>query len=280
MADPTYLGTLIEGLSFPESPRWFNGRLWFSDFYQHAVFNVDAEGRLHRVLDVPQQPSGLGWMPNGDLLVVSMLDKRVLRVSDGKVSTHADLSGWASAPCNDMVVTSDGSAYVGNFGFDRHKGEAEKATSLLRISPDGAVNEAATSILFPNGCAVSQDGRRLYLAESFGHRILRYQVSAGGLLQDREVVHESSDFFPDGLCLDADESLWVANPISRRLQHLSPHGEVIHTLGLPGDRLPIACVIGGSDGRVLYVASCSGLGPGMAALRDGRIEMIHFGAQH
>ncbi len=275
---PPYLGSLVTGLSFPESPRWHDGCLWFSDFYQHKVFRAfpaDAGGVLTTVAEVPQQPSGLGWLPGGDLLVVSMLDRRVLRVAlNGSISTHADLSTLVSAPCNDMVVAKDGTAYVGNFGFDRHKGEAQKSTVLLRVGVDGQVSVAAEDVLFPNGGALSADGKLLYLAESFANRVSTFEVAGDGKLRARKVFHQAEGFFPDGLCLHETLGIFAANPVSRHILHLDLQGRVAGQYRLPEDRLPIACAIGGADGNTLFVASNTGLGPGMAAERNGRIEMF------
>ncbi len=272
---PPYLGTLVTGLSFPEAPRWHDGCLWFSDFFQHKVFRADASGVLTTLADVPQQPSGLGWLPGGDMLVVSMLDHQVLRVAqDGTVSTHADLSALVSAPCNDMVVAKDGTAYVGNFGFDRHKGEAQKSTVLLRVGVDGRVSVAAEDVLFPNGDALSADGTLLYLAESFANRVSTFEVASDGTLGTRKVFYQAEGFFPDGLCLHETLGVFAADPISRHILHLDLQGRVTGKYRLPEDRLPIACAIGGADGNTLFVASNTGLGPGMAAERNGRIEMF------
>ncbi|MES2510396.1 MAG: SMP-30/gluconolactonase/LRE family protein [Pseudomonadota bacterium] len=273
--EPVYAGTLVDHLSFPEAPRWHAGHLWFSDFYQHKVFRTSLEGQLEVVADVPGQPSGLGWLPGGDLLVVSMLDHRVLRIAlNGHTTTHADLSGLVNAPCNDMVVANDGTAWVGNFGFDRHKGEAQASTVLIRIGANGDVSIAANGVMFPNGCALSADQQSLYLAESFANRITHFPVSAQGGLGERRVVYQAEGFFPDGLCLHEALGLWAADPVSRHVLNLDTSGKVIRTLRLPDNRLPIACAIGGADNNTLFVASNTGLGPGMAQQRNGRIEMF------
>src|SRR5438128_5702543 len=164
------MDTLVDGLTFPEAPRWRDGKLWFSDFYTHRVLTVDPRGTLETVVEVPQRPSGLGWTPDGALLVVSMLDRRLLRVDGGKLRVVADLSTLATGPCNDMVVDAAGRAYVGNFGFDRHRGEPPRTTCLARIDPDGAVTRAADELSFPNGTIITPDGRTLIVAETLAHR--------------------------------------------------------------------------------------------------------------
>ena len=141
------LKTLVDGLTFPEGPRWRDGRLYFSDFYSHRVLAVDMAGKLETIATVPQQPSGLGWAPDGTLLIVSMLDRRLVKLKDGKLETVGDMSALATGPCNDMVVDAKGRAYVGNFGFDRHKGEAQRTACLSRVDPDGRVTKAADDLL-------------------------------------------------------------------------------------------------------------------------------------
>ena len=136
---------LVGGLTFPEAPRWRDGKLWFSDFYSQRVLTVDLAGHLETVVEVPHRPSGLGWRPDGTLLVVSMLDRRLLRVEGGKTHVVADLSALATGPCNDMVVDATGAAYVGNFGFDRHRGEPERTACLARVDPAGRVTRPSGS---------------------------------------------------------------------------------------------------------------------------------------
>ncbi len=134
------LKTLLDGLTFPEGPRWRDGRLWFSDFYTHRVLAADLKGHIETIAEIPQQPSGLGWSPDGSLLIVSMLDRRLLRLEDGKLVVVADLAALASGPCNDMVVDAMGRAYVGNFG------EPPDPTCLVRVDPDGRAAVAASEL--------------------------------------------------------------------------------------------------------------------------------------
>src|SRR5205823_3125889 len=145
------MDVVVDGLTFPEAPRWRDGALWFSDFYSHRVLRVDISGYVDVIAEVPQRPSGLGWMPDGTLLVVSMLDRRLMRLDGEKLAVVADLSALATGPCNDMVVDAKGRAYVGNLGFDRHRGEPERATCIARVDPDGRVARAADDLRFPNG---------------------------------------------------------------------------------------------------------------------------------
>ena len=185
MADAATLDVLVDGLTFPEGPRWHGGRLWFSDFYSHRVLAADRTGRLETIVEVPQRPSGLGWTRDGKLLVVSMLDRRLLRLDGGRLAVVADLSALATGPCNDMVVDGHGRAWVGNFGFDRHRGEAQRTTCIVRVDPDGKATKAADDLLFPNGTVITPDGKTLIVGETFAHRLTAFDVAADGTLSKR-----------------------------------------------------------------------------------------------
>ena len=181
MATTTPLEVLIDGLTFPEAPRWHGGKLWFSDFYSFRVLAVDLDGRVQTIAEVPNRPSGLGWTPEGALLIVSMLDRALLRLEGGKPSKVADLSALAGGPCNDMVVDAKGRAYVGNFGYDRHAGEEPRTTCIARVDPDGRVVRAADDLLFPNGTVITPDGGTLIVGETFAHRLTAFDIRADGL---------------------------------------------------------------------------------------------------
>jgi len=198
------MDTVVDGLKFTEAPRWRDGKLWFSDFYTHRVLTVTPDGRLETVVEIPQRPSGLGWTPDGALLVVSMLDRRLLCVESGKPRVVADLSALATGPCNDMVVDAVGRAYVGNFGFDRHRGEPPRTTCIARVDRDGTVTRAADELSFPNGTVITPDGRTLIVAETLAHRLTAFDVAADGALSNRRLFAALEGCFPDGICLDAE----------------------------------------------------------------------------
>jgi sugar lactone lactonase YvrE len=262
---------LVDGLTFPEAPRWRDGKLWFSDFYSHRVLTVDPAGRLETVVEVPQRPSGLGWQPDGTLLIVSMLDRRLLRLDGTRLAVVADLSAHATGPCNDMVVDAAGGAYVGNFGFDRHRGEAERSTCLVRVDPDGGVTRVAEDLRFPNGTVITPDGRTLIVAETLAHRLTAFDVDAKGALARRRVLAALDDCYPDGICLDAQGAVWVADARSNRVIRVRADGAVDRTL-TTGQRGAFACMLGGPDRRTLFVLTNTGSGPAMAEKTDGRIE--------
>src|SRR5271169_96728 len=173
--------TLISGLSFTESPRWRDGRLYISDFYTQRVLAVAMDGTAETVARVPQQPSGLGFLPDGRMLIVSMRDRKVLRrEADGSLVEHADLSALASWHCNDMLVDHDGRAWVGNFGFDLNGGPT-CSTVLICVDPDGTARVVADGLGFPNGMVLTPDGRTLIVAESMMNRLTAFTVNGGTL---------------------------------------------------------------------------------------------------
>jgi len=182
------LHTLLEGGAFFESPRWHEGRWWVSDFYRHLVLTVSTSGEAREVLEVDGQPSGLGWMPDGAMLVVSMRDHRVLRWSEqAGVAEHADLSEYCGGHLNDMVVDAHGRAYVGNFGFDLMTLADPVPANLMRVDPDGSASIAAEDMLFPNGSVITPDGRTLIVGETGGARYTAFTIGDDGSLGDRRV---------------------------------------------------------------------------------------------
>jgi sugar lactone lactonase YvrE len=268
------LATLLDGLTFPEGPRWHDGRLWFSDFYTHRVLAVSPDGIVETIVEIPQRPSGLGWTSDGALLVVSMLDRRVLRVENGATRVLADLSAVATGPCNDMVVDSRGRAYVGNFGYDRHKGEPPRTTCLARVDPDGRVTRAAEDLFFPNGTVITPDGRTMIVAETQGHRLTAFDVAPDGTLGNRRVWAPLGDaVFPDGICLDAEGAIWVSDARGFALLRVREGGKIDGTVST-GTRYAFACMLGGADRRTLFVCTSTGSGPAMADKRDGAIETV------
>jgi sugar lactone lactonase YvrE len=268
------LETLLDGLVFGEGPRWHGDRLWLSDMHDHTVLTVDLAGKREDVLQVAGKPSGLGWLPDGRLLVVSMQDRRLLRrEASGALVTHADLSALCTGDCNDMVVDGAGRAYVGNFGFDRHRGEEPRTACLARVDPDGAVTRAAEDLWFPNGTVITPDGRTLIVGETLAHRLTAFDVAADGTLSNRRVWASLDGVFPDGICLDADGCIWVTDARGPAILRVREGGRVEERVPT-GDRHAFACMLGGADRRTLFVCTCTGSGPAMAEKREGRIETV------
>jgi sugar lactone lactonase YvrE len=265
------LDTLLEGGAFFEGPRWHEGRWWVSDFYREAVFTVTAEGREELVLEVPGQPSGLGWMPDGSLLVVSMRDHRVLRWSgDGEPTLHADLTEFCGGHLNDMVVDGSGRAYVGNFGFDLMAMGDPKTAALVRVDPDGSASVVAEDLAFPNGSVITPDGTTLIVGETAGARYTAFTVQPDGSLTDRRVWAQVTPappittfaetlgnlrFGPDGCCLDAEGHIWSADEVGARCVRLAPGGAIVEEIPMPEGLDVFACMLGGDDGRTLLMCA-------------------------
>lgn len=264
--------TLVGALAFPEGPRWREGRLWFTDQHAHAIYALSPEGVLEQIAPTEDLPGGLGWLPDGTLLVVYMTQRRVMRLADdGTLKQYADLSSVADFHCNDMLVDRQGRAYVGNFGYDLHGGAPPSATALARVDPDGWIGVAADELVFPNGCALMPDGKTLLVAETFAHRITAFDVGTDGGLSGRRLWAGLGEHTPDGICLDGDGALWVASPGTASLLRIDQGGAVRSRCQTRGT--PYACALGGGDRRTLFVCTSETDDPETAARRrTGRIE--------
>ncbi len=264
------LDVVADGFSYLECPRWRDGRVWVSDFYTHRVVSISPGGSPETVAEVPQQPSGLGWLPDGRMLVVSMRDRRVLRrEASGQLAEHADLSQLASWHLNDMVVDAAGRAYVGNFGFDLMGGAPMRPGNIVRVDPDSSMTVVAEDMLFPNGMAITRDGRTLIAAESFGQRLTAFDIDDDGALHNRRdwarfgEVPDTDDvteaiggaaLVPDGICLDAEGAVWAADAIGRRVVRVQEGGAILDEIST-GDLGVFACMLGGEDGTTLFACA-------------------------
>ena len=259
------------GLDFGEGPRWHGNRLWFSDFFRHGVFTLDGD-REDRVVEVPGQPSGLGWLPDGRLLVVSMLDRRLLVWDGAQLSEHADLTAVSEHECNDLVVGPDGTAYVSTFGFDLHGGAEPQPTRMVVVSPEGEVRVSSDEVWFPNGSVITPEGR-LIVGETFASRYTSYALDATGMPVDRRVWAEVEGLTPDGCCLDAEGRIWSADPVARRVVLIEEGGRVLHEI--PTEQSAVACMLGGPDRRTLFILTSKGTKPDrVAGAGTGRIETV------
>ena len=264
--------TLLEGGAYFEGPRWRDGHWWVSDMYRHAVFTVTPDGHETEVVAVEGQPSGLGWLPDGSLLVVSMRDHRLLRrTSDGSVSVHAELSNVCTGLLNDLVVDATGRAWVGDFGFDLYAFDTPATTSLKRVDPDGSVTEAAGDLIFPNGTVITGDGATLIVGETLANRYTAFTIAPDGSLRDRRVwaqlgpevtlgdamsTLEQLRVAPDGCTLDAENHIWAADAIGGRCIRVAEGGEIVDEVRPPGGLGVFACALGGDSGRTLLL-SCA-----------------------
>lgn len=272
---------LAEGLYFGEGPRWHDGRLWFSDFYAHAVKSVSLAGDLRTEFEIDDQPSGLGWMPDGSMLIVGMTKRQLLRrTADGTVTVHADLSEIATFHCNDMVVDGEGRAFVGNFGFNLDEEVATRpveevianhqTAKLACVSPSGTVRVAAEEMHFPNGSVITPDGKTLIVGETVGFCLTAFDIAANGSLSNRRVWAPTLPRIPDGICLDSDGAVWFANPMASECVRIAEGGEVLEVVDT--GQLCFACMLGGDDGKTLFMLTADSADAHTASARPtGRI---------
>jgi sugar lactone lactonase YvrE len=253
---------LISGLTFPEGPRWKDGKLFFSDFFTHKVMSVDLAGNLETILELDDQPSGLGWLPDGSLMIVSMIKKKLLRFSDGNLTELADCSNLAPFHCNDMVVDASGNAYIGNFGFDMSAGQDLTATNMILVKPGEEPCIAADELFFPNGTVISPDGKTLIVGETYAARLTAFDINSDSTLSNRRVwadlakIRENYFPVPDGICLDAEGAVWVASPTTNEVIRVKEGGEILNTIKVRSNAY--ACMLGGEDRKTLFICTSSG----------------------
>lgn len=246
----------IDGMCFPESPRWHNSRLYFVDMYEGQIWSVAPGGQPELVLQWHNYVSGLGWLPDGDLLFVDMCNRCVMRVVHGRVVLHSDLGALAAGKCNDMVVDRCGRAYVGNFGYDIFAGEHFQKTPLIMVSTQGKAVHCSEPLAFPNGMVVSPCGDYLLVAETTSRRIVKFTIEKNGSLSNRRVLIKLDRGWPDGICLDRAGAVWVAAVGEQAVLKINADGEVERRL--PTRRQAYACMLGGDNGRCLFVATAPG----------------------
>ncbi len=277
-------GPFIEGLHFGECPRWHEDRLWYVDFHSGTVSSAGADGDSRVEVEVPGDPAGIGWLPDGRLLVVARKPRTVLRLeADGRLVEHGDLNPMAAFHGNDMVVDALGRAYVGNFGFDLDRFIEEEGgaalveppgpptTPLIRIDPDGTAHVAAEDMAFPNGTVISPDGRTLIIAETLAGRLTAFDVGDDGTLTGRRIWASLTWCAPDGICLDAEGRVWVANAISPECFLVAEGGDIVSRVAT--SQTCFACMLGGSDRCTLYMMTAPSSTESVAmASRSARIE--------
>lgn len=250
------LEVLVDGLYFPESLRWRDGELWFSDVFGRRVVKLQGSEAM-TVVQLDGYPSGLGWLPDGDLLVVSMSERTILRLTDGTLVPYADLSSHMDWPANDMLVTSSGRAFVGSYGFDVDNGADPEKSRIISIDPDGTVLTEDALALFPNGFAVSSDGSRLYVAETFADRISTFDIGLRSELRNGHVFAQLPEGYgPDGICLDVLGRLWVACAFASRVLRINREGNIDAEVDFPGEGV-YCCVVSDDPSGRLIVALAS-----------------------
>ena len=280
---------LYGGGKYYEGLRWYGGRWYASDALKGMVFTIDESGEREDLASFEGLCSGLGQLPDGSILAVSMLDRTLQRITaDGHVSQYADLSEVCSSWANDMIVDAKGRAWVGQIGFAIHEGAAPEPTTILRVDIDGSVHVAADGLWCPNGIVVTADGNTLIIAESFAARLTAFTITASGELTDRRVFAQfgtppepgpaeqmlsSLEVAPDGLAIDSEDFIWAADAANRRCIRISPAGEIVDEARHPDSANLYSCALGGSDGRTLLLAASEGFFEALAGV-DGTAELL------
>lgn len=256
---------LLDGIVFPEGPRWHDGELWFADMFDGKVVAVDEQGHSRVVASVPARPAGLGWLPDGRLLVTSMRDRQLLRLDPSGLRSVADLGALVKGELNDMVVDAQGVAYIGSTGVDATDqaqlddwadtafgDEAPALGNIVSVTPDGEAAVVAEAMSGPNGMVITPDHKTLIVAETAGNRLTAFDLGADGSLSGRRLFAQLPERMPDGICLDAAGYVWVGCPFTQEFVRVGDGGEIADRIALAG-RLGVACMLGGQDRRTLFL---------------------------
>ncbi|MGZ6009571.1 MAG: SMP-30/gluconolactonase/LRE family protein [Rhizomicrobium sp.] len=258
----------VRGLNFGEGVRWHGGRFWYSDFHQHRVSSAAPDGSVRVELEIDDRPSGLGWLPDGRLLVVAMLSQRLLRrEADGRAVLHADLKGLAKFHANDMLVDNRGNAFIGCFGFDIDAFIEEHGTGslfaepgppkapIILVTPDGKAKIASPDHKFPNGMALI--GSTLVVAECLIPGLTAFDLAADGTLRNRRpwatLSKDPPAIVPDGICSDSEGAIWCANALGREAVRIAEGGKILERVET--SQFAYSCALGGADGRDLVIAT-------------------------
>jgi sugar lactone lactonase YvrE len=277
----TALRILLTGLAFGESPRWHEGRFWFSNWVANEVVAVDVEGKSERVLSMPSFPFSIDWLRDGRLLIVSATERPLLRrEANGSLVAHADLSSISDKPWNEIVVDGRGNAYINNVGFDMMSGEQPAPGFVALVAADGSVRRAGDGVMFPNGMAVTPDNTTLIVAESYGKRVTAFGIARDGRLSNQRTWADLGVGVPDGICIDAEGAVWYADVPNKRCVRVREGGDVVQTVEV--DRGCFACMLGGADGRTLFIMAAEWGGPASMAsgARTGQVLTIEAPAPH
>lgn len=272
---------VAKGLRFPEAPRWRDGRLYFSDFLDRRIAALDpVTGDLETIIELDDSPSGLGWQPDGAMMFVSMAARR-LKVLDGEtVRLVANLEAVCAGRANDMAVTRDGGAFIGNFGFDMLRGAPQQKTRLCYVSPTGEARAVGEELLFPNGIVLLDDERTLVVAETYANRLTAFDVAGDGELSRRRTFAQfGEDVAPDGICADAESAIWVASARSGRCVRVEEDGKIVADAIVP-EGIAYACMLGGKDGRDLFICASPGFRQQPGVETSGQIYLAEVDVPH
>jgi sugar lactone lactonase YvrE len=250
---------LLDGVKFPEGPRWHAGSLWFSDIHDHKVYRVDGGGHADLIAEFDDMPSGLGWLPDDTLLVVLMRQRMIVKVVDGQVLPHADLAGFPGDYLNDMVVDRQGNAYTGSITYRGFSSEEMAARSssqsdgIVFTRPDGSTTLAAADVIGPNGSVITPDGQTLIVAETRAFRITAFDIADDGTLQNRRLFADLHPLRADGMALDAEGALWCG--LGQYFGRVVEGGEIVDRIHVSEGKNAVACALGGPDRKTLYMAT-------------------------
>jgi len=244
---------LLKDLKFPEAPRWHDDRLWFSDMEDRKVISANVKGDIETILKVPNRPSGLGWLPNGRLLVVSMEDRKLFELESGALKEFADLGTLATYHLNDMVVSKQGCAYIGNFGFDFINNQPFIPAAIIMVTPEREAKVVAENMSFPNGMVITPDGKTIVIAETLSARLTAFDIKNDGTLINRRLWADLKSIPPDGICLDEEEAIWVAAPGQHRVVRVLEGGSITDIVEIKNEAY--ACMLGGPNLTTLFIAS-------------------------
>ena len=268
-----YTEILLDALMFPEGPRWHQDKLWFTDQHARQIRTVDLNGKSAVIAELADLPGGLGWLPDGRLLVVSMKKRQLLVLEQDQLHVFADLSALASFHCNDLLVDQQGRSYVGNFGYDLHGGAAISNAEIILVTAEGQPRIVATDVIFPNGMAMTSDQQTLLVAETFAARISSFEIHPDGSLGERKLWADLDGAYPDGICLDQDNAIWAACPNTEEVTRVEKGGKITDRVESVGT--PYACMLGGEKQTQLFVLTSGTDDPKEAQrLRSGRIEIV------
>jgi sugar lactone lactonase YvrE len=287
---------VAQGFTYTEGPRWHDGKLYFVDFYTYSVNVVHRDGSVEEVAHVDQQPSGLGWLPDGRMLIVSMKDRKVLRQEPGgTLVEHADIAHLCTGHANDMVVAPTGQAYIGHFGFDLMGGADHEFASVILVNPDGTAQTVAEGLSFPNGMVITPDERTLIVNELFGNRVSAFDINTDGTLGPRRAFAayddlgdekswhkrvEDSTIIPDGLTLDAEGAVWVADCAHQRAVRIAEGGKFLDEVSTAPNGV-FAVGLGGDDGRTLFLCVAPDFDEAArSAAREGEVHSVRVEVPH